>query len=473
MNSKKVLALMMGTIIASSVTSQTVVQVYAHDEESSSSSYSDDYLGDISFLDEEESSGGAEPMEDSPAVEELEKLTNFKNERTKDVMSYRHGYFDLLYVSTSNLIFELTSDTEVGLACLDAESEFNGNVVVPERVSINGKIYSVTSIGSSAFYKCRNLENITLPASINRIGSCAFAFCKNLQLEELPEDLEIIGALAFASCENLRLISLPNGLRQICKYAFINCRNLQLETLPEGLEIIGREAFKDCTNLKLKALPANLHEIGEGAFYGCGEIELKKLPEGIETIGRETFRNCSNLQLEKLPANLCEIGNKAFAYCENLQLETLPEGLEIIGKNAFAGTGIRTITIPASVTELGDSAFDTDSIEEIILAERSRLNDGDIRRAYGGQLERVLGPEVAQEQIVGQEIITPVELNAEVARDVCPICYSEFNEGEGAVGILLCGHHMHLECFNEQVRNYFEQNVPFKCPICRREYNIF
>ena len=65
MKSKKVLALMMGAIVASSGMSQMVVQVYAHDEESSSSSYSDDYLGDISFLDEEESSGSAEPMENS------------------------------------------------------------------------------------------------------------------------------------------------------------------------------------------------------------------------------------------------------------------------------------------------------------------------------------------------------------------------------------------------------------------------
>ena len=241
-------------------------------------------------------------MEDSPAVEKLTKLTNFKSERIKELKRYRYQIVDdpyNLYVSTSNLVFKLTSDDEAELVFLDEGFEFDGDIVVPEKVFIYGVTYSVTSIGSSAFDGCRNLENVTLPASITRIGDNAFAYCKNLQLETLPESLEIIDVHAFANCENLRLKKLPTNLRRIDRGAFINCvrlqletlpanlreiyndafdncRDLQLETLPEGLEIIGREAFKYCTNLKLKALPDNLHEIGEGAFYGCGKFELKK-----------------------------------------------------------------------------------------------------------------------------------------------------------------------------------------------------
>ena len=49
MNSKKVLALVMGAIVASSGMSQMAMQVYAHDEESSSSSYSYDDSIDISI----------------------------------------------------------------------------------------------------------------------------------------------------------------------------------------------------------------------------------------------------------------------------------------------------------------------------------------------------------------------------------------------------------------------------------------
>ena len=594
MKSKKVLALMMGAIVASSGMSQTAVQVYAHDEESSSSSCSDGYLGDISFLDEEESSSSSEPMEDGLGERELIRLENFTSERINgflDDESLQVDNLDNLYVSEDNLVFEPTSDKEARLVCLDEERESNENIVVPEKVSINGELYSVTSIGNRAFYECGNLENVTLPANITRIGDHAFAFCMNLQFIELPASLEIInegaffqcvnlqlevlpenireiGSFAFMECSNLQLRSLPNGLREInngtfdhcinlrlerlskdleiideraffgCvnlrlvalpenlreigSFAFKECRNLQLEAalpegltrvgreafsdcinlrlerLPEGLEIIGDRAFFNCVNLRLVALPANLREINNGTFDHCRNLRLEELPEGLTRIGNSAFDSCVNLRLEALPANLREIGvdafancrnlrleelpeglviigKRAFVNCRNLQLEALPEGLEIIGARAFANTGIRTITIPASVTELGSAAFETNSIEGINLAQGSGLNNGNVMRAYGRQLERALEFEAAQGQLrmLGQGIITPVELNAEDPEDVCSICKGEFNEENGEFGRLLCGHYMHLECFGEQVRSDFEQGVPFKCPICRREYNIF
>ena len=67
----------------------------------------------------------------------------------------------------------------------------------------------------------------------------------------------------------------------------------------------------------------------------------------------------------------------------------------------------------------------------------------------------------------------PVELNAEVAEHICPICRRNFNEEDSEVGRLRCGHYMHLECFEDLVRSNFEQGVIFRCSECGREYNIF
>ena len=49
----------------------------------------------------------------------------------------------------------------------------------------------------------------------------------------------------------------------------------------------------------------------------------------------------------------------------------------------------------------------------------------------------------------------PVELNAEVAEHICPICRRKFNEEDGEVGRLPCGHYIHLECFEDQLKNNF------------------
>ena len=383
MDGKKVLALMMGAIVVASGMSQMAVQVYAHDEESRDSSYSYADSIDISILDEEKSSGSPEPMEDDLDAEELKKLTSFESERAKELIECKSLKAELsnLYVSENKLVFKPEADQEAKLVCLDEEREFNGNIVVPGRVIINGEFYSVTSIGDRAFCYCEKLKSVTLSNNITRIDNGAFNHCINLQ--------------------------------------------------------------------------------------------LKALPKGITKIGAEAFEFCVRLNLSALPENLLVIDNGAFAHCGNLRLEELPNSLEKIGIRAFANTGIITLTIPASVIELGNSAFNTNSIEKINLEQGSILKSDDIERAYGRQLERIQRKEVfCQEylRIMREKIIDPVELNAEVAEDVCSICHCKFNEVKGKVGRLPCGHCMHLECFDDQVRENLRKHSIFKCPVCRKEY---
>lgn len=55
--------------------------------------------------------------------------------------------------------------------------KYIGKVVVPEKVSYNGRIYSVTSIGEHAFDGCESLASITIPNSVTSIGDSAFMNC--------------------------------------------------------------------------------------------------------------------------------------------------------------------------------------------------------------------------------------------------------------------------------------------------------
>ena len=66
----------------------------------------------------------------------------------------------------------------------------------------------VTSIGSSAFQDCKNLELVRLPNTLTALGKAAFLRCGKLTNITLPASLESVGEDCFTGCEKLELLNL-------------------------------------------------------------------------------------------------------------------------------------------------------------------------------------------------------------------------------------------------------------------------
>ena len=58
-----------------------------------------------------------------------------------------------------------------------------------------------------------------------------------------------------------------------------------------------------------------------------------------------------------LPSTLKTIESDMFEKCYDLKKVQLPDGLERIEKLCFYGHNITELTVPKSVSEIGDSAF--------------------------------------------------------------------------------------------------------------------
>lgn len=60
----------------------------------------------------------------------------------------------------------------------------------------------------------------------------------------------------------------------------------------------------------------------------------------------------------RLPASLTYIGEEAFARDRSLDAVVVPEGTEEIGPRAFAGSSMRSLSLPGSVTRIADDALE-------------------------------------------------------------------------------------------------------------------
>ena len=71
-----------------------------------------------------------------------------------------------------------------------------------------------------------------------------------------------------------------------------------------------------------------------------------------------TFQGCFGLTSVSIPNSITSIGESAFRGCSGLTTVTIPNSVTAIGNEAFSGcSGLTTVTIPNAVISIGESAF--------------------------------------------------------------------------------------------------------------------
>ena len=205
-------------------------------------------------------------------------------------------------------------------------NSYQGNVVIPERVTYGGVTYKVTTIGYDAFRDCNELLSITLPTTIRHIGKFAFKNCSRLSSVTLPGSVATIEYGAFQNCTSLASLSLGNGVGEIGHYAFDGCIRLNRLTVPGSVSSIGVGAFFDCLLLTTVSIGDGTSVIGDDAFAFCRNLREVTIGNGTEVIGGAAFYDCRKLEKMTLGFLVDSIGPMTFSGCQALaKLIALPE----------------------------------------------------------------------------------------------------------------------------------------------------
>lgn len=288
---------------------------------------------------------------------------------------------------------------------VDGGYKFYKDVVfVPEKVNYDGKEYTVTAIGESAFGSNDELLSVVMPNSIVSIGKFAFSACLKLKSLTIPRNVNEIGDFAFTvmpSLEHLTVDESNNTFdsRGDCN-AIIRTRTNTLlvgckaTVIPDGVEVIAGNAFSACMaepgDLEPFEIdiPGSVEIIDAYAFNGCGSLVAVKFSEGLKRIDRWAFLGTSIESIE-IPASVTVI-NEAFLGCSSLKeikvkkgnrdydsrkgcnaiIESatgtllqgcvntvVPDGVKVISSTAFYRSKIKKIKLPSSLEIIERGAF--------------------------------------------------------------------------------------------------------------------
>ena len=239
-----------------------------------------------------------------------------------------------------NYNYVVSSESPAFVSIMGSNDDNLSEIIIPESVIYQSKLYKVTSIGAESFKNRSNLDLISISKNIVSIGNSAFSGCKVSVLRynaEMCADLSTQSTFGKISANSSLSIIIGDDVKRIPAYFCYNSHNLSGITFNRNVETIGNYAFFGCNSiisLDFSKTPLNI--IGNYSFYQCTSLESIKLSDCIDTIGKYAFYDCRLLEtIDLKKQNLTSIGEYSFYGCRSLE----------------------SICIPSSVNELGSSAF--------------------------------------------------------------------------------------------------------------------
>lgn len=266
--------------------------------------------------------------------------------------------------------------------------EVDGTIGSKNLTSVN---LSNVRILRDGFNSCTGLTKVNLPDSLLSIEG-AFSGCTNLTTVTGGKNVRYLDS-GFSACpklksfgsigENLSVLehnsfkgtawynSQKDGVVYFKNFAYCYKgtmpKNTQL-TFKEGTKaIVGGFIFGDLELtprnvanfeppvLTKVVIPKSCQYIGYYAFYGCESLKNITL-NGGELVEIDAFQN-NGCETITLPSTMRVIDDDSFTG-KNLKTVNLNDGLQYIGEGVFFSMGkIKSVTVPASVTHIGEQAI--------------------------------------------------------------------------------------------------------------------
>lgn len=287
--------------------------------------------------------------------------------------------------------------SSIGNSAFANVGSITGDLVIPN---------SVTSIGTSAFARCTQLDGaVTLSTSLLSLSAGTFQQ-SGIRSINITDNLGNIDAAAFESCYNLTFITFSNNsqLKVIATRAFRYCSSLTSITIPEGVTSIGSNAFDYCTSLTSVTFENRYGWTAGSTSISASDLEntstaatyLKSTYReetwtrtDLEILEGFTFNNLTSTTGELvsytgaatdvvIPSSYSTTiidGETVFIKGDTYEVVNIVSGTSSSGPFYSVRSRLISVTIPETITTIGDYAFSDCTVLTEINYNATAVND--------------------------------------------------------------------------------------------------
>ena len=338
----------------------------------------------------------------------------------------------ILSVSPAFVILPAAGESATSGNCGDLTWDYQDNVLTVSGKGDMPDYYydEVNNYDNIPWYSYRDdIEKVVIGDGVTRIGNLCFFNCQHLTEVFMGKDVQSIGNGSFGNCRLLPEISLVEGIKSIETGAFSECSALSVVHIPKTLEKFGY----NCFNNDWKLSEVHISDIAAWCDieFGAPDVSLNEtffmnsnplryahnlylnnqlvtelvIPEGVTEIKPRAFMDCKNITEITIPSSLSCCGVDAFRSVEPKKVfisdlsnwckitfesilsnplnsaeliidgETVtdvnfPDGLDEVKPFVFSGyDNLKTVTLPDSITKIGERAFSYSGLKEISFSE--------------------------------------------------------------------------------------------------------
>ncbi|MBK6088282.1 leucine-rich repeat protein [Ruminococcus difficilis] len=245
---------------------------------------------------------------------------------------------------------------------------------------------------SHVFQNCPSVDSITIGDNVTKIPNAAFRGIKHLDSFTVPENIISMGNYVFDEDASINTLYFNASNCDYQSYSYHDdgsesyiiessfphtmyidsiCIGDSVNSIPDGLfcnmqhisfieikcKITELGNIQNCYNLKEIVLPDSITVFNSQAFKGCTQLEQFNIPESLERVSRGALDDTA--WYANQPDGVVYVGTVLYSYknTEHPETVTIKDGTKAITSYAFERSNIESISVPDSVTVIGEGAF--------------------------------------------------------------------------------------------------------------------